>query len=309
MRDMNNVPLETGVQTPPVPGPSASGGLGKIRVFLEMIKFEHTIFALPFAYIGALLVEQRLPSGHDVFWITVAMVGARTAAMSLNRVIDRHIDARNPRTGGRALPKGLLSTLEVWILALLSMLVLFVATLRLSPLAVKMFPVALFVLIGYSYTKRFTWLCHIWLGVALGLAPLAAWIAISNSFATAPVLLGLGVTFWVAGFDIIYACMDYEFDRSEGIFSIPSRFGIPTALKIAAVFHLLASVFMVAAGLILELGTYYFIGVGLAVLILCYEHAIVRPDDLSRANVAFFNVNAVLGMVVFVFTLAEVVLR
>lgn len=309
MRNMNNMPLETGVGMPPVPGRPTPGGLGKIKVFLEMIKFEHTIFALPFAYIGALLVEQRLPSGYDVFWITVAMVGARTAAMSLNRVIDRHLDARNPRTAERALPKGLLSTLEVWVLALLSMLVLFYAALQLSPLAVRLFPVAIFVLVGYSYTKRFTWLCHLWLGVALGLAPLAAWIAISNSFAAAPALLGLGVMFWVAGFDIIYACMDYDFDRSAGVFSIPSRFGIPAALKVAAAFHFLASVCMAAAGLVLGLGTWYFIGVGLAVLILCYEHAIVRPDDLSRANTAFFNVNAVLGMVVFVFTLAEVIFR
>lgn len=308
MRSMNNVPLEAGARLTPVPGRPAPGW-GKIKIFLEMIKFEHTIFALPFAYIGALLVEQSVPSAHNLFWITVAMAGARTAAMSLNRVIDLHIDARNPRTADRALPRGLLSPSAVWVLIVVSMALLLVATLQLSPLAVKLFPLAVFILVAYPYTKRFTWLCHIWLGGALGCAPLGAWIAIADGFTVAPVLLALGVIFWVAGFDIIYSSMDYEFDRAEGIHSIPSRFGLRAALRIAAVFHAVASLCIAAAGVVLELGTFYFIGVGLAVLILCYEHAIVRPEDLSRVGVAFFNVNAVLGVVVFVFTVAEVVFR
>lgn len=310
MREMNNLSLESSMRTAPVPGSATGPGpIGKIRIFLEMIKFEHTVFALPFAYIGALLVEHRIPAVLDIFWITVAMVSARTAAMSLNRIIDRHIDAQNPRTAGRALPKGLLTVTDVWIHAVISISVLLLAALQLSVLAVKLFPLVLLILVGYSYTKRFTWACHLWLGVALGFTPVAAWIAISDAITVAPVLLGLGVMFWVAGFDIIYACMDYDFDRASGIRSIPARLGIPAALKVAAAFHILAPAFLAAAGIALGLGTLYFIGVGLAVLILGYEHAIVKPHDLSRANVAFFQVNAVLGMVVFGFTLAEVLLH
>ncbi|MDZ4043083.1 MAG: UbiA-like polyprenyltransferase [Eubacteriales bacterium] len=307
MREMGNLPLENRLATGAIPG-SATGSrpFNKVRVFLDMIKFEHTVFALPFAFIGALLVQMRIPGLWDIIWITVAMVGARTAAMSLNRIFDRHIDARNPRTADRALPKGLLSVNEVCVHAVISMAVLLFAAIQLSPLAVKLFPLVLFILVGYSYTKRFTWACHLWLGVALGFTPVAGWIAISDAFALPPVLLGLGVMFWVAGFDIIYASMDYEFDRDAGIRSIPARFGIPAALKIAAGFHILAPAFLAAAGMVLGLGTLYYIGIGLAILILGYQHAIVKPNDLSRANVAFFQANAVLGMTVFAFTLAEV---
>lgn len=281
----------------------------KIRTFLSMIRFEHTVFALPFAYIAALLTEQRLPSGHDVLWVTLAMAGARTAAMSLNRLIDRSMDARNPRTADRALPRGLISVREVWIYVLLSFGLLMVSAWQLSPLALKLFLPAVIILWIYSYTKRFTWVCHFYLGLTLGLAPVATWVAITNRFAPAPVLLGCGVLFWVAGFDIVYACMDYDFDRKERIFSLPARFGIGPALWVARVCHVVAPVFFVVTGMILDLGPLYLIGVAFAVVILFYEHRVVRPGDLSRVGVAFFNMNGILSIGMFVFTVLDVLLR
>ncbi|MBM7855895.1 4-hydroxybenzoate polyprenyltransferase [Desulfohalotomaculum tongense] len=281
--------------------------VSKLKIFMEMIKFEHTVFALPFAYIGAMLVGQKIPSGMELLWITLAMVGARTAAMSLNRIIDRHIDAQNPRTANRALPKGLLSVTEVWVYVILSLLLLLAAASQLSELAFKLFPLAVFMLVFYPYTKRFTWACHLFLGAALALAPLGAWIAISGAFAPAPVLLGIGVMFWVAGFDIIYACDDYDFDRQNGIHSIPARFGIDKALKISSLFHIIAPLLFLAVGMILKLGWFYYIGVIVSVVILLYEHRLVKPGDLSKGGVAFFTMNGVLSMVMFVFTLLDIV--
>ena len=281
--------------------------LNKFKIFLEMIKFEHTIFALPFAYVGAILVNKSFPSLHAFIWITLAMVGARTAAMSLNRVIDRHIDANNPRTAVRALPKGLLTASEVWLYTFLSFALLLVSAYQLSNLAFKLFPLAVFFLSIYSFVKRFSWTCHLFLGVALGLAPLGSWIAISNSFDLAPALLGLGVMFWVAGFDIIYACDDYNFDRNEGIYSIPARFGIKKALQISSFFHVLASLFFLSVALIMDLGVFYLLGVFIAVVILFYEHSLVKPYDLSKAGVAFMNLNGTLSMVVFSFTLLDII--
>ncbi|WP_066636351.1 UbiA-like polyprenyltransferase [Desulfolucanica intricata] len=281
--------------------------LKKVRIFFEMIKFEHTIFALPFAYIGAMLVNKWFPNPYDLLWITLAMAGARTAAMSLNRLIDRHIDAKNPRTQNRALPKGLLKVSEVWIYVLLSFTLLLISAYQLSPLAFKLFPVAVFFLSIYSFTKRFTWTCHLFLGIALGLAPLGSWIAISGSFHLAPILLGLGVLFWVAGFDIIYACDDYEFDLKEGINSIPARFGLKKALQISSFFHILAPLLFLAVALVLNLGFLYIIGVIISVLILFYEHSLVKTDDLSRAGVAFMNLNGALSVVMFCFTILDLI--
>jgi len=278
----------------------------KLKIFLEMIKFEHTVFALPFAYTGALLTEKKIPASHDLLWITMAMVGARTAAMSLNRIIDRHLDARNPRTAGRALPRGLLKTGEVWFYVLVSFLILFYSSYQLDPLAFRLAPAAVLVLLTYSYTKRFTWTCHLVLGFALGMAPLGSWIAITGQFHPAPVLLGAGVLFWVAGFDIIYACDDYEFDLREGLFSIPARFGIKRALYISTAFHAIAPLLFLAAGVLLNLGVLYLAGVVISVGILFYQHILVRPDDLSRAGVAFFNLNGTLSVVLFAFTLLDI---
>jgi len=279
----------------------------KIKVFLEMIKFEHTLFALPFAYVGALLTEKRIPAAHDLLWITLAMVGARTAAMSLNRLIDRRIDAKNPRTAGRALPRGLLSVRDVYVYTVSSFVLLLYSAYQLSPLAFRLFPVAVAALVFYSYTKRFSWLCHLFLGAALGLAPLGSWIAIAGRFEVAPVLLGLGVLFWVAGFDVIYACEDYDFDRREGIYSIPARFGIKKALVISAIFHVAAPVLFLIVGLMLKLGALYFAGVTVAVGLLFYQHALIRPEDLSRAGIAFFNLNGLLSVFMFAFTFLDIV--
>lgn len=281
----------------------------KLPVFLEMIKFEHTVFALPFAYIGALVTNKQIPTSHDLLWITVAMVGARTAAMSLNRIIDRHIDARNPRTANRALPRGLLSVTEVWYYTFISLALLLLAAFNLSPLAVRLFPLVVAVLVGYSYTKRFTWASHLWLGAALGFAPLGSWVAITNRLDLAPVLLAGGVLFWVAGFDIIYACLDYEFDRENGLYSIPAQFGIRRALQISTLCHVVSPALFIAAGLALKLGTLYFTGIGIAVVLLIYQHMIVTPVNLARINIAFFNLNAALSVSMFLFTLADIVIR
>ncbi|MEW6183412.1 MAG: UbiA-like polyprenyltransferase [Bacillota bacterium] len=280
----------------------------KLKTFLSMIRFEHTVFALPFAYIAALLTQQRLPSGHDILWVTLAMAGARTAAMSLNRLIDRSIDARNPRTTGRALPQGLISVREVWIYVFLSFALLMVSAWQLSPLALKLFLPAVVILWTYSYSKRFTWACHFYLGLTLGLAPVATWVAITDRFALAPVLLGCGVLLWVAGFDIVYACMDYDFDREEKIFSLPARFGIGPALWVARLCHVLAPVFFITTGVILRLGPMYLAGVAFAVIILFYEHRLVRPGDLSRVGVAFFNMNGILSVGMFIFTMLDILL-
>lgn len=283
--------------------------LGKFAVFLEMIKFEHTVFALPFAYIGALLSELRLPSIHDFVWITLAMIGARTAAMSLNRIIDRHIDAANPRTAARALPRGLLPLRTVWLYTILSLLLLAVAAYNLSALAFRLFPVVLVALTFYSYTKRFTWLCHLFLGGTLALAPLGAWVAITGTVDAAALTLAAAVMVWVAGFDIIYACDDYDFDRSAGIFSIPSRFGIAAGLKVAKVLHLLAAVLFALFGFMLGLGPFYWLGVAAAALLLLWQHRLISPADLSRAGVAFFNLNGSLSLVMLAAVFLDVMLK
>lgn len=278
----------------------------RLKIFLEMIKFEHSVFALPFGYAGAFLTEKKIPSAHELVWLTLAMVGARTAAMTLNRIIDRHIDAKNPRTAGRALPMGVLSLTEVWVYAFLSLALLTFSVYHLSPLAFRLFPLAVILLAVYSYTKRFTWFCHLVLGAVLGMAPLGSWVAIANRFDVAPLLLALGVLFWVAGFDIIYACGDYEFDRKEGIYSIPARFGIRKALIISEDFHILSPLFFLAAGLILGLGIFYLVGLVIAVFILFYQHSLISPHDLSRAGIAFFNLNGTLSVVMFAFIFLDI---
>ncbi|WP_366922267.1 putative 4-hydroxybenzoate polyprenyltransferase [Metallumcola ferriviriculae] len=280
----------------------------KFKTFLEMIKFEHTIFALPFAYLGAFLASGGVPTAANLFWITVAMVGARTAAMSLNRLIDRQIDALNPRTAARALPKGLLSVGEVWLYTIISFVILFAAAAQLNPLCVKLMPVAVFVLVIYSYTKRWTWACHFVLGIALGLAPLGSWVAVTGSIDLPGILLGLAVAVWVAGFDIIYACQDYDFDRNAGIHSVPKRFGISRALVISSVLHIFAPLLLLAVGLYAGLGIFYLVGVLAATGLLYYEHRLIRPDDLSKLGMAFMNMNGYLSTLMFVFTVLDVLL-
>lgn len=285
----------------------------KLKIFLEMIKFEHTVFALPFAYMGAILgsvvVRGHLPSWSEIGWVTLAMVGARSAAMGLNRVIDRAIDAKNPRTQSRALPAGLLTTKQVGIFIAVSFLLLFVAASRLDPLAVKLLPVAVIMLVGYSYTKRFTWTCHLFLGLTIGLAPLGGWIAVTGEAGVPALVFYLTVALWTAGFDILYACQDVEFDRREGVYSIPSRFGIKGALWIARGFHLLSALGLLALFGLADLSWFYFVGMLIAYLILFYEHRLVSPTDLSRLNTAFFTMNGTLSVVVFVFTFIDLAVR
>jgi 4-hydroxybenzoate polyprenyltransferase len=279
---------------------------------MEMIKFEHTIFALPFAFLGTFLGARYLhpqgwPTWSQFFWVTLAMVGARTAAMALNRLIDRHIDAKNPRTAVRAIPKGLLKTGEVYLYILLSFALLAVSAYQLNMLCLELMPIAVFFLTLYSYTKRFTWACHLILGIADGLAPLGGWIAITGSFDYQGVLLGLLVGTWIAGFDIIYSCQDSDFDKSLGLHSIPARFGVAKALQISVWLHVMTAMLFVAVGLALNLGLLYYLGVLVALVILYKQHDMVAPDDLSKLNFAFFNMNGYLSLIVFAFTLLELV--
>ncbi|MBD2845167.1 UbiA family prenyltransferase [Paenibacillus sp. IB182496] len=283
----------------------------KIAVFLEMIKFEHTLFALPFAFVGALLgavaVELRLPGWGEIGWILLAMVGARTAAMGLNRLIDKAIDARNPRTAPRALPSGLIGTKEVVLFIVISLVLLMVSAFQLEPLAARLLPLAVFMLVFYSYTKRFTWLCHIVLGLTIGLAPLGAWVAVTGRIDGTALLLYVAVSLWTAGFDIVYACQDLEFDRKEGLHSIPARFGIAGALWIARALHAVTAIGLLALFWLTDLSWVYLAGTVIAIAILLYEHRLVRPHDIRRLNTAFFTMNGTLSMVVFLFTLIDLV--
>jgi 4-hydroxybenzoate polyprenyltransferase len=284
----------------------------KIRIFLEMIKFEHTLFALPFAYMGALLgsmaLHDRLPYLSEIGWITLAMVGSRSAAMGLNRVIDKTIDMKNPRTAMRAIPAGLLKSKEVIVIIVISFIMLFFATSNLSPLSMNLLPIAVFFLVFYSYTKRFTWFCHVFLGLTIALAPLGGWIAITGSFSFAALVLFISVAFWIAGFDIIYACQDYEFDRKEGLYSIPSRFGISRSLIISRLFHFITAIGFLMLYWLSDLGWLYLIGLFISYVIMIYEHTILKPYDLSRLNTAFFTMNGVLSCVMFTFTLIDLVI-
>ncbi|MNM70557.1 4-hydroxybenzoate octaprenyltransferase [compost metagenome] len=278
-----------------------------------MIKFEHTVFALPFAFMGALLgsvaVNGHLPSWAQIGWVLLAMFGARSAAMGLNRLIDRVSDKKNPRTAGRAIPAGLLRISEVVVFIAVSFVLLFWAASQLNPLSVKLLPIAVFMLVLYSYTKRFTWLCHVVLGMTIALAPLGGWVAVTGTVDGPALVFFVTITFWVAGFDIIYACQDIEFDRKEGLFSIPARFGVATSLKIARAFHIITALGFVALFLMTHLGWWYITGMVIAYLILFYEHTIVSPKDLSRLQTAFFLMNGVLSIVVFSFTLIDLLVN
>ncbi|HEY0780870.1 MAG TPA: UbiA-like polyprenyltransferase [Thermoanaerobaculia bacterium] len=286
--------------------------LSNIRTTLEMIKIEHTLFALPFAFMGMMLAAGGWPSGWTVFWIVVAMVGARSAAMGWNRLIDRKIDAANPRTAGRALPAGLVSPAAVSLFIAASAALLVVAAWRLNPLALALSPVALGILFLYSYTKRFTWGSHLLLGLSLAGAPLGAWIAVRGDIAPAPFLLAGAVLLWTAGFDILYALQDVEFDREAGLFSIPVRFGVTGALWLSGALHagmlvllaLLPRVYppLAAGAGAGGLGGWYWLGWAGCVVLLAYQHWVVRPNDLRRLNAAFFQANGLLSVWLFAST-------
>ena len=280
----------------------------RARTFAELVKWEHTIFALPFAYVGAFLGAQGFPTAAQAFWILVAMFGGRTAAMALNRLIDRAIDAENPRTAGRHLPRGLIGTAEVLAFTVASFALLILAAYELNPLCVKFLPIVVPVLTFYSYTKRFTWACHFWLGLSYVFVPFGGWIAVTGRLELAPFVLGIVAGLWVAGFDIIYATQDIDFDRREGIHSIPARFGLAAALGAARAIHAVVVLLLLVFGLWLKLGNVYLAGVTIVAALLYYEHAIISPRDLSRLNAAFFNVNGYISIVLFVFTAAAVIL-
>ena len=284
---------------------------GRLGIVLEMIKFEHTLFALPFAFLGMLLAAEGWPSWRTVFWIVVAMVGARSAAMGFNRLADRTIDAANPRTASRALPAGLLTPGFVLLFVLASAALLVLAAWRLNPLALALAPLALLILFGYSYTKRFTWASHLILGLSLSGAPLGAWIAVRGDVAPTPFLLAGAVLLWVAGFDVLYALQDLDFDRRAGLFSIPARFGTVRALWLSALFHaaMLALLALLPRVYPPGLGAWYWLGWLGCLALLAYQHWIVRPGDLSRLNAAFFQANALLAVWLFAATAVDVLMR
>lgn len=278
----------------------------KLRIILEMIKFEHTVFALPFAVMSAFIAADGLPSLEKLGWILVAMVGARSCAMAFNRLADVEIDSINPRTATRAIPAGLITKDAVWVFTVVSAGLLVLAAWRLNPLAFALSPVALAVIMGYSYTKRFTALSHFWLGLSLSISPVGAWIAIQGSFALPPIMLCLVVLLWTAGFDIIYACQDVGFDRKHGLRSIPAKLGIRWALWVSSALHVVAVLLLLLIPFLVELGTFYYIGVGIVVLIFIYEHAIVKPTDLSRVNLAFFTLNGMISLVLMALSIADI---
>ena len=285
----------------------------KINILYEAIKFEHTIFALPFAYLGMVLAAHGLPTLWQIFWITLAMVGARSFAMATNRLVDASQDALNPRTANRALPKRLLKPIEMLLFALVALALFAFSAWELNPLCLMLLPVALVFLVGYPYTKRFTWLCHLVLGLADGIAPIGGWIAVNPTISVAnllpPFLLGLAVAAWVGGFDLIYSCQDLDFDRKMGLHSIPVRFNVAAALSLSTLMHILTIALLLIVGILLHLGLIYWLGLAIATGLIIYEHQLVSSTDLSKVNVAFFNMNGYIALVVFLSTFLAIYIR
>ena len=273
--------------------------------FASLVKIEHTVFALPFAYVGAFLAVNGVPATGDVAWITVAMVGARSLAMALNRLIDARIDARNPRTAGRELPAGRLSLVQVSVFCLASLAVFLVAVWQLDPLVRWLWPIPVAGFVVYPYLKRFTWTSHLWLGAVDGLAPVGAWVAIRGDLPWQVWALGVAVAAWVAGFDLFYSLFDAEFDRREGLHSWATRFGELGTFRGARGLHVLTVAALVAAGVGLDVGFFYWVGVAVVALLLGYEHSLVRPGDLRRLDAAFFTVNGVISLAFFALVLLD----
>jgi 4-hydroxybenzoate polyprenyltransferase len=276
------------------------------RLYYRLVKFEHTIFALPFAYVGAFLAVDGIPSAHDLLWITLAMVGGRSLAMALNRLIDARIDAANPRTAARELPSGALTSAAVIVFCLLSLALYAVAVSQLDPLVRWLAPIPVAAFVIYPYLKRFTWLCHLWLGAIDGLAPVGAWAAITGRMPWQAWALGAAVAAWVSGFDLFYALFDVEVDREQGLHSWATRFGERGAFIGARALHLATIALLVAAGVGLHVGLLYWVGVAIVAALLLYEHTLVRPGDLRRLDAAFFTMNGVISVAFFVFVLADV---
>ncbi|HMI21333.1 MAG TPA: UbiA-like polyprenyltransferase [Gaiellaceae bacterium] len=278
------------------------------RRFASLVKIEHTVFALPFAYIGALLCVQDIPSAHDLVWITFAMVGARSLAMGINRIVDAEIDARNPRTATRELPAGLLSRVQVAVFCALALALYLAACYQLDPIVRWLWPIPLVGFVIYPYLKRFTWLSHLWLGVVDGLAPVGAWVAITGHLPWEAWALGAAVALWIAGFDLFYSLFDREIDLAQGLHSVAARFGVEGAFRGARLLHAATVVLLAAVGFGLHLGWFYWLGVVAVAALLAYEHSLVRPNDLRRLDAAFFTVNGVISVVFLAFVLAEAAL-
>jgi 4-hydroxybenzoate polyprenyltransferase len=277
------------------------------RRLASLVKLEHTVFALPFAYVGAFLAVDGFPGWHDLLWVTVAMVGARTLAMAVNRLVDAELDARNPRTAARELPSGTLSRTAVLLLCLGALLVFVVAVWQLDPVVRWLWPIPIALFVVYPYLKRATWLCHLWLGACLALAPVGAWVAVTGALPWQAWALGAAVALWVAGFDLFYSLFDVEHDRREGLHSWAVRFGEPGVFAGARAMHIGTVAFLVLAGLGLPVGVAYWLGVVAVAGLLVYEHTIVRPGDLRRLDAAFFTVNGVISVVFFGFVALDTV--
>jgi 4-hydroxybenzoate polyprenyltransferase len=274
--------------------------------FAALVKIEHTVFALPFAYVGAFLAVDAVPSAHDLVWITVAMVGARSLAMALNRLIDARLDARNPRTATRELPAGRLAPWQVVVFCAVSFVVFLAAVWQLDPLVRWLWPIPVAGFVIYPYLKRFTWLTHLWLGAVDGLAPVGAWVAITGELPWQAWALGAAVALWIAGFDLFYALFDVEVDRAQGLHSWATRFGVEGTFRGARAFHVLTVALLALAGLGLEVGVFYWLGVVTVAALLAYEHSLVRPGDLRRLDAAFFTVNGAISVAFFAFVLVDV---
>ena len=288
--------------------PQAAGGLGLVPALLGLVRFSHTIFALPFALSAALLAGLEIPRASTLGWIALAMVGARSLAMALNRIIDADIDAQNPRTASRELPSGRLRLGQVAAFCAASTAVLLLAVSQLPQETWVLWPVPVAAFVLYPLAKRLTWACHLALGLTIGIAPMGAWLAVTGDLGPAPIMLGLGVAAWIAGFDVIYALLDVEFDRAHDVHSIPARFGEARALWFTRALHVAAIGLLVGAGAAAGAGAVYFVGVGLCAAVLLYENAIVRPGDTSRVQTAFAQSNGLLAMLFLIFTVAEVTL-
>jgi 4-hydroxybenzoate polyprenyltransferase len=281
--------------------------MGRVAVFARLVKLEHTVFALPFAYVGAFLAVDGVPSARALLWITVAMVGARSLAMALNRLIDAGIDAANPRTAGRELPSGALSVPAVIAFIGVSLAVFLLAVWQLAPIVRYLWPIPVAAFVIYPYLKRFTWLCHFWLGAVDGLAPVGGWVAIRGDLPWQAWALGAAVGAWVAGFDVFYSLFDSEIDREQGLNSIAVRFGERGAFTAARALHLAAVALLAAVGFGVSVGWWYWAGVVAVAILLAYEHSLVQPGDLRRLDAAFFTLNGVISLAFFAFVLADVV--
>lgn len=282
--------------------------LDKIKTYGELVMFSHTLFSLPFALIGMIWAANGLPSIDIIFWILIALIGARNGANALNRWVDKNIDKKNPRTANRHMPKGLVNNLEVWGIIIFCFFIFILAAYKLNPLCLKLTPVALLLFIIYSYTKRFTWTCHIILGVACAGAPVGAWLAVTGQFALPPFILGAVVALWVAGFDIIYGTQDIHFDRQNGLYSIPAQFGLNGALWVARIFHFIMIILLITLYFVMNMSFIYLIGIFMSSALLIIEHYIISPSNEKKMKIASYNINQIVSPLILFFTILDMYL-